>query len=166
MKNYKNSDYAANKFAGGIVYRFADSTIEVTLQDYLRENPGKTEADFTELKALSDEIYSDQSRDINRQTYLDVSLGGLEETDMLAVSSPDEALIDIPEKEAEKKRKSKLAKQALDTLTETQRRRYIQYHIKGLLTREIADNEGVSHVAVVYSLEWAEKKIKKYLTNL
>ena len=57
MKNYKNSDYALNKYSEGIVYQFTDSMVEVTLADYLRENPEKTEADFMELKALSDAIY-------------------------------------------------------------------------------------------------------------
>ena len=41
MKNYKDSDYALNKFSKGIVYR----------------NPGRTAQDFIELKVLSDEIY-------------------------------------------------------------------------------------------------------------
>jgi len=31
MKHYKNSDYALNKFSEGIVYRFADDIVEVTL---------------------------------------------------------------------------------------------------------------------------------------
>jgi len=60
MKNYKNSDYALNKFSEGIVYKFADLIVEVTLEDYLVENPGKTAEDFIELKSLSDEIYHQQ----------------------------------------------------------------------------------------------------------
>ena len=52
MKNYRDSDYAANKNAKGIVCRFANQIIEITLEDYLRENPDKNEADFTELKSL------------------------------------------------------------------------------------------------------------------
>lgn len=51
MKNYKNSDYAQNKFSDGIVYRFADRIVEITLKDYLGENPDKTVEDFMELKA-------------------------------------------------------------------------------------------------------------------
>ena len=41
MKNYRDSDYAANKYASGIVYRFANKTVTVTVEDYLKENPGK-----------------------------------------------------------------------------------------------------------------------------
>ncbi len=57
MKNYKDSDYGLNKFSEGIVYHFADCIVEITLGDYLAENPGKMTQDFLELKALSDEIY-------------------------------------------------------------------------------------------------------------
>lgn len=60
MKNYKDSDYALNKFSEGIVYRFADRIVEITLDHYLAENPDKNEQDFWELKALSDEIYHQQ----------------------------------------------------------------------------------------------------------
>lgn len=43
MKNDRDSDYAANKYARGIAYRFANETVEITLEDYLRENLDKTE---------------------------------------------------------------------------------------------------------------------------
>ena len=58
MREYRKSDYAINKYSPNIVYRFYDDEIiEVSLEDYLKENPDKTEQDFAELKALSDEIY-------------------------------------------------------------------------------------------------------------
>ncbi|MDR0818701.1 MAG: RNA polymerase subunit sigma-24, partial [Oscillospiraceae bacterium] len=60
MKNYQNSDYALNKFSKGIVYRFTDGIVEVTLADYLAENPGRTETDFRILKEASDENYLKQ----------------------------------------------------------------------------------------------------------
>lgn len=50
MKNYRKSDYALNKFSEGIVYQFSDRTLEISLEDFLRANPGKTEADFMTLK--------------------------------------------------------------------------------------------------------------------
>ena len=52
MRNYKDSDYALNRYSQGIVYKFADSVVEVTLEDYLRDNPDKTEADFEELEGV------------------------------------------------------------------------------------------------------------------
>jgi len=60
MKNYRDSDYALNKFSEGIIYRSEDRIVKITLDNYLAENPGKMAQDFLELKALSDEIYYQQ----------------------------------------------------------------------------------------------------------
>lgn len=79
MKNYKKSDYAINKYASGIVYRTADKIIEITLFDYLETNPDKTEQDFYELKALSDEIYLEQVRAENNSTQRNVSFENMAE---------------------------------------------------------------------------------------
>ena len=51
VQNYRKSDYAINKNSPNIVYRFHNEIIEITLEDYLKENPDKTEHDFAELKA-------------------------------------------------------------------------------------------------------------------
>lgn len=121
MKNYKDSDYALNKFSEGIVYRFADRIVEITLEDYLVENPGKTAQDFLELKALSDEIYHQQVTHENRTSRLDVSINGLEETEQLSVPALD---LDLIHKSDTRKAKE-AAKRLLDSgeLTEIQRRR-------------------------------------------
>ena len=74
MKNYKESDYALNKYSQGIIYKFADGVVEVTLEDYLRDNPEKTEADFAELKAWSDGIYHEQAVQEQRTCRRNVSL--------------------------------------------------------------------------------------------
>ena len=81
MRDYRKSDYAINKYSPNIVYRFHDEIIEVSLEYYLKENPDKTEQDFAELKALSDEIYYEQDRAESAQTRKDVSIHGLEEMD-------------------------------------------------------------------------------------
>ena len=99
MKNYKDSDYALNKFSEGIVYRFEDRIIEITLEDYLAENPDRTTQNFLELKALSDEIYHQQVTHEHRTSRLDMSINGLEETQQLATPSLDLDLMhksDIP----------------------------------------------------------------------
>ena len=165
MKNYRDSDYAANKYAKGIVYRFADQIIEITLEDYLREKPGKSEADFTELKALSDEIFFEQDRSEGRQRKKMVSFHALEETALLAVPSPEETMIATEEQAENQKFKREIAAKTISVLTDVQRRRYLLHTVNGMTTRTIAEKEGVSHVAVVYSLEQAEKKIKKVLTS-
>lgn len=160
MKNYKDSDYALNKFSEGIVYRFADRIVEITLEDYLAENPGKTAEDFLELKALSDEIYHQQVTDENRTSRLDVTINGLEETEQLSTEAPDIALIHkIDEGQA-----LKAAKRLLESgkLTAVQRRRFILHFFKGLSIRQIALNEGVHQRAVWDSLQWSAKKLKKF----
>ena len=69
MINYKNSDYARNKYSKGIVYQTVNgSRIVITLDDFLTQNPGKTEKDFNELKEISDSIYLEQVRAENTQT--------------------------------------------------------------------------------------------------
>ena len=70
-----------------IVYCFHNEIIEITLEDYLKENPDKTEPDFAELKALSDQIYYEQDRAESAQTRKDVSIHGLEETEHCAMVS-------------------------------------------------------------------------------
>ena len=165
MKNYRDSNYAANKYAKGIVYRFADQTVEITLEDYLRDNSGKNETDFAELKSVSDGIYLYQDRQDNAQSKKLVSIHSMEETEFCASPSPDDVVIDVPERDAKEKQWRELTKQALDKLTEVQRRRYIMYVVHELKVREIADIEGLHFTAVHESIQAAEKKIKKYLPN-
>jgi hypothetical protein len=160
MKNFTDSDYAVNKNAAGIVYRFADQTVEITLEDYLRENPDMTEADFAELKALSDSDYYDRDRSGYRQTWKDVSFEGLEETDLLTAPSPEDDYFDRLERTAEAERKTTLAKRAMGKLTETQRRRYVMRHVHGMTLREIAGSEGAHFTSVEESILAAERKIK------
>ena len=50
MRNFDKSDYALNKFSEGIVYKFSNEIREITKEQYLRENPNKTEGDFLKLK--------------------------------------------------------------------------------------------------------------------
>ena len=90
MRDYRKSDYAINKYSPNIVYRFHDEIVEVSLEDYLKENPDKTAQDFTKLKALSDEIYYEQDRAESAQTRKDVSIHGLEETEHCATRALDE----------------------------------------------------------------------------
>jgi len=163
MKNYRDSDYALNKFSEGIVYRFADRIVEVTLEDYLTENPGKTAQDFLELKALSDEIYHQQVTHENRTSRLDVSINELEDTEQLAAPPLDLELIH----KSDTTKAMKAAKRLLDSgeLTEIQRRRFILYFFQGLSTRQIAEREAVHQRAVWDSLQWASKKLKKFFNK-
>lgn len=161
MKNYMDSDYAANKKAEGIVYRFVTEPLELTLEAYLAENPDKTEVDFAELKALSDSDYFERDRGDCRQTWKNVSLDKVGELADCAAPDPEDEVISKPEQAAIQKRRYALGWQALNKLTKVQRRRYVMYHAHGMTTREIGKKESVQQRTVMDSLEWAEKKIKK-----
>lgn len=163
MFNYRDSDYALNKFSEGIVYKFADGVKEITLADYLRDNPGKTEANFAELKALSDGIYYEQDRATSAQTRLDDSIHCMEETDKCATRPLEEEIFERYV-EVHNRRYAWQAVQALlegTTLTEVQRRRFCLHIFKGRSTRQIARLEGISHQNVAKSINLAIEKLKK-----
>ena len=76
MRDYRKSDYAINKYSPNIVYRFHDEIIEVSLEDYLKENPDKTEQDFAELKAALRQPVLFDLRNVYRKA--DAEAAGLE----------------------------------------------------------------------------------------
>ena len=164
MQNYRKSDYAINKNSPNIVYRFHNEIIEITLEDYLEENPDKTEHDFAELKALSDQIYYEQDRAESAQTRKDDSIHGLEETVHCATRSLDEEweerIVDIQNRKYAWKALEQLF--TVGALTEVQKRRFRLHVFQGLSTRQIGRMEGTSPQAVAKSLNLAIAKLKKY----
>lgn len=164
MKNYRKSDYALNKYSRGIVYKFTDEIVEVTLEDYLRENPGKTEADFLELKALSDEMYLNQDRLDYTQTRKNLSIHGMEENEACATRPLDEEYAENEEKKRVMQAADKLFREG--KLTEKQKRRFTQHFFRGLSLRQIADMESVHFTSVDESLKRAADKLKQYFENL
>lgn len=163
MCNYNHNDYSLNKYSRGIVYQFADGIREVTLEDFLKENPHKTAEDFEAIKALSDEIYYQQDRQEHRTSRRNVSLTGLEETEQLSAPSVEAQWIGQEEKKTMWKEVSRFLKSG--ALTEVQQRRFRQHYFQGLSTRQIARLEGVHQRAVWDSLMWAEKKLRKFLMS-
>lgn len=164
MKNYKESDYALNKYSEGIVYKFADGSKQtIWLEDYLTANPGKTAEDFAKLKAFSDEDYHDQVIVDHRTGRLDVTINGLEETEQFATLSIDTELIHKTDGQAA----MKAAKELLNSgkLTEVQRRRFILHFFQGRSTRQIGRAEGVSHKNVLKSIHLAKEKLKTFFVK-
>ena len=159
MKNYKDSDYAINKYNEGIVYQFTDSKVVISLEDYLKENPTKTAIDFTELKKISDEIYLEQVTKDHKSNRFNITINGLENSEKLTSTSLELALI---QKEGEIKIQE-IAKQLLKSgaLTTVQQRRFILYFIEGKSLREIAVTEGVCHKQIWKSIKLSNKKLKK-----
>ena len=168
MSHYAKNDYALNKKSAGIVYDFADGAKEITLEDFLDANPGATPDDFAALKAWSDEDYLESDRHGYNTTRMDVSLDWADQAGKCKSDSPEESLvaaIDAHEVSAQKEQRAALAKQALDKLSDIQRRRYLLYRVDGLTLRQIADMEGVAFQVIDRSISAAEKKIKKILAG-
>ena len=167
LRDYRKSDYAINKYSPNIVYRFHDEIVEVSLEDYLKENPDKTAQDFTKLKALSDEIYYEQDRAESAQTRKDVSIHGLEEMDCCSTRPLEEELEELAA-EVQNRRYARIALERLfaaGVLTEVQKRRFRLHVFRGLSTRQIGRLERTSHQAVVKSLNLAIGKLKKFFVE-
>lgn len=164
MRNYWTSDYAVNKDRKGIVYQFADGgEMEITLTEYLQANPGKTEQDFRELKALSDDIYYEQALEDTQYGKRKQSLGKLEDTEKFSTPPIDCLLIHKNDEEQVLKASKLLLKSG--ELTEVQSRRFIRHFLEGLSYRQIAAGENVHFTSVQESIQGAVKKLKKYLKN-
>ncbi|MBP3918940.1 MAG: RNA polymerase subunit sigma-24 [Clostridia bacterium] len=164
MKNYNKSDYAINKYSNGIVYCFADETIEVTLELYLLENPDKTESDFLELKMLSDTIYREQDRSETNQTRphkrVPINLCGINDDSDI---DPLTAYIEKIDRE----NAAHAIRQLLDSgeLTRIQEMRFRAHFFNGKSARQIAREEGVDHKAVLDSISQAIEKFSKFFSK-
>ena len=149
----------------GIVYRFADgSETEISLAEYLQANPDKTEQDFIELKALSDDIYYEQALEDTRYGKQKQSLGKLEDSEQFATPAIDILLIH----NSEKGQALKAARLLLESgeLTEVQRRRFIKHYFEGKSYRKIATRENVHFTSVQESIEAATNKLQKYFKKI
>lgn len=160
MRNYQDSDYALNKYSESIVYKFADGVREITLEDFQRENPGRTAADFAKLKALSDEIYHEQDLEDTRYGKRAKTLESVENSERYAAAPPDVKLIHKQDKGQALSAAALLLKDG--NLTEIQKRRFILHYFKGLSTRQIAKMENVNHTSVMRALAYARIKLKNF----
>lgn len=164
VKNFRESDYARNKYSQNIVYKFTDKVVEVSLEDYLKQNPDRTADDFAKLKALSDDIYHKQDLNENRTSRRDVSIDLIDEK---AFAEERTVLQDMIERE-DKEKALLAAKELLEKgkLTEIQKRRFIQHYFQGISMRKIAKCEGIQHSSVVRSLELARIKLKNIFEKI
>ena len=163
MRNFADSDYALNKFSEGIVYKFSDGVVEVTLEDYLRDNPDKTEADFAKLKALSDEMFYEQDLADTRYGKRARNLDWFTESEEFAEPAPDTQLIQQRDEQSALKAARKLLEDK--ELTAVQERRFLLHFFKGMSYRKIAELEGVHFTSVQESIEAATRKLKRNFKN-
>lgn len=153
--NYKNSDYAVNKFIDGIVYRsVTGERITVTYDEIRKENHDLTPAGFQALKMLSDEDYRESNNTDQKETrYINPQYEPANTKD-LRNKPPEEMFV---EREAIDE-----LNRAIESLTETQQRRIRLFYFEGLTEVQIADLEGVSKQNVSKSILSARKKLKKF----
>lgn len=161
---YQKTNYAINKNKEGIVYLSQDGNyLEITLRDYLNENPDKTEADFIRLKEFSDEIYLNEDR--NDIKYMKRKLSLSSEKTQLMVEVKHNLDYSIEEELLRKEEIIHIRKAAeelfqIGNLTEVQKRRFIAHFIEGKSYRVIAESEHVHFTAIQQSISLSLKKIK------
>ncbi|MCL2774996.1 MAG: RNA polymerase subunit sigma-24 [Oscillospiraceae bacterium] len=160
MKNYRKSDYALNKYSSGIVYRFVDEIKEITLEDFLTDNPKNTEADFWMLKEISDEIFEREDDDTNATTKKNISITGMEQiiTNSTELLLEEQYIENIDNKTAAEVFNQLIAD---GTLTEKQKRRLKMYVVYGMTIRQITKKDNVYPNAVEQSLAPIMNKLKK-----
>ena len=142
--------------------------MEITLENYLAENPGKTEADFLALKELSDADYHEEAKATYRQTWKNLPDANEDDSLQNAELSAEGSYfgeIETRKEDARHQKQVDVAYHILSKLTDVQRKRYIQHYVHGLSVREIAKREGTNHKSVLESLNGADKKTKKVLAQ-
>lgn len=155
----KDSLYLINKKnPDAIVYKFANGEQhEVTRADFPNEE------EFLAFKAWSDEdFHTEDKRDV-LAGIRQVSIDDISEA-ALAVPAVDVVMERNHQRVEQRRKASDMVVQLKDKLTETQFRRLWMYFVEEKTLEEIADKEGVSPVAVFYSIEAAQKKISKKIS--
>jgi len=151
-----------------IIYLNADgTTTEITLEDFLKADKRHTEEQFRKLKEESDRMFHEEDIAESEQAKWELPLYEWSEK-FLSKTLEEEYLGDSEDEAhhqflARKELMRSLLPDALNTLTETQKRRFILHKGEGYTTRKIAVIERVSQASVQESISGAEKKIKKYL---
>ena len=169
-KNYTKEHYAINKYRKGIVYKGAEGNYEITMEGFLQENPNMTEADFDYWKSLSDELYKEEDRKSNEITRMNVSIGDIEETQLVSVESAETEFVrSISEEDIFKMEimsAQLILRIAREELSDIQLRRFLSHYIDGKKEEDIAKEEGVCQSTVSRSISGAENKIKKIIRKL
>ena len=163
-----STDWMRNADTESIVYQDAfGNRIEVTLKQFLKDDPANTVEKFHDFKAFSDCIFLEEDKDERVRSKKELPL--YEWADTFASESLEAQLVEHTERESRqqylRRRKTlrNLLPEAMKALSEIQLRRLLLHKVEGLTTREIAKREGATQPAIVKSIHGAEKKIKKFL---
>ena len=143
--------------ADAIVYRFANGEVsEITAADF----DGDEEM-FRRWKRLSDKYYIDERDLMYRISYKDVSINGLDETDLAALPSMEDVLV-MREDDVEFTEEMNAF---LDTLTDSQRKRLELRAFRDKSQTEIAEIEHIGQPRVHKSFVQISQKFKKYIES-
>ena len=141
-----------------IVYRNATDTIYIRHEDIMAEKKDYSADAFLSLKKSSDEIYAQIENGDHAERRRCFLVDGYSSYEDKTVMSYDE-----------KVRLESLAihmDNAMELLTEAQKRRLDLYFTCKMSMREIAKRENVDHKAVQRSIAAAQKKIRDYFIKL
>lgn len=187
--DYQNAEfYKLNKNNPDLVYNFADELItyrkeedangNLQIVEYRKKDGRKgkksttrrvvptTEMsieDFDAWKARLTKEALEYRRHDDLTTRENVSIENLLETDLVCEESVEDEYIREEEERQALPKTMDVVLGILDVLTDTQRSRYVKHIAYGMTVRDIAAEEGCSHVSVVESLESAKKRIAKEL---
>ena len=187
--DYQNAEfYRLNKNNTALIFNFADERITyrkeegkngkfriveyrknylengltITTRRVLRAYEMSVE-EFDAWKAkLTEEAHEDYKKD-KRETRDNVPIENLLETDLVCDESAEEEYLRLDEERQALPKDYKVMYELLDLLTPTQKSRYIKSKVLGKSSRDIAEEEGCTHTAVLLSLEAAEKRLNKEL---
>lgn len=165
MSDFRKNLYVLNKFSESIVYEFNDEVIEITLEDYLKENPTHTKDDFIKFKTISDELYHSEDLTDSRYRKRKLSIHTINEA---RFSSKETILDKLIKSEDEDKNETKSTYYLLDgkNLTDVQKKRFIKHFYLNKTLREIAIEENVHFTSVQESIKGAVKKLKKFFKEI
>lgn len=177
--------YRLNKNSEDIVYNFATEMIiyrketspkgKLRIVEIRKQNGSKgqtrrvvpsREMAIEEFDAWKKKLLDDAHEALNkdkRETRENVSIENLLETDLVCEESVEEEYSREEEERQALPKDYKVMYELLDLLTPIQKSRYIKSKALGKSSRDIAEEEGCSHTAVLLSLEAAEKRLNKEL---
>ncbi len=165
MSDYRKSFYVLNKFSESIVYEFNNEIKEITLEDYLKDNPMHTKEDFRKFKDISDELYHNEDLADTRYRKKKLSIHTINEMEF---SSKENILDKLVKSDDDDENKIKDTYNLLygKNLTELQKKRFIKHFYLNKTLREIAIEENVHFTSVQESIKGAVKKLKKFFEEI
>lgn len=161
MAKYNQSDYAMNKNSKNIVYKTAmGNVIEITIEQFLSENPSMTLEEFISFKNEYTELLHIEDLHTKRTTRLDNRLSDETQNSFIYKTEPIDLLIEKIDKQTNDNIIYSLIKLiASEKLSEKQFRRCIMYFFDNLSYRAIAKIEGVHHSTIIDTIARVLRKL-------